>query len=384
MKTPFPLIFALWGAGLGSAAQYGKVSVVYDTLPEIYPEAGATLGFVVSLVGVVGIIFGVVAGLVVARVRYRRALIWALWVGAGMSAFQALLPGLPLLLASRVVEGASHLAIVVAAPTLIAQLSAPKDRGLTLSLWGTFFGVAFAVLSLFGRPLVAGFGVPALFLAHAIYMAVFAIYLSISLKRLPPEGPQPTLNLRQILRDHVTIYRSPSIGAPAAGWFFYTFCFVSILTVLPPYLAPELRNMILAAMPIVSIIVSMTLGVWLLGRIPAVQVVELGFGASALCLVWLWAAPGAPLACLALAAALGLVQGSSFATVPQLNGTASSQAQSNGAMAQMGNLGNTLGTPVIAAVLLGFGYAGMPIVAAIACLLGLCAHLILGRIRNRG
>jgi predicted MFS family arabinose efflux permease len=52
-------------------------------------------------------------------------------------------------------------------------------------------------------------------------------------------------------------------------------------------------------------------------------------------------------------------------------------------MAQMGNLGNTLGTPVIAAILLGFGYAGMPVVAAIACLAGLCAHLFLGRLRKR-
>ena len=383
MKTPFPLIFALWGAGLGAAAQYGKVSVVFDALPDIYPGAGAALGFVVSLVGLVGIVFGVVAGLVVARVRYRRALIGALWVGAGMSAFQALLPSLPLLLASRVIEGASHLAIVVAAPTLIAQLSAPKDRGLTLSLWGTFFGVAFAVLSLLGRPLVAAWGVPALFVAHSAYMAGFAVFLSARLKRLPPEGPQPLLNLRQILRDHGTIYRSPHLSAPAAGWLFYTFCFVSILTVLPPYLVPELRNMILAAMPIVSIAVSMTLGVWLLRHVPAVRVVELGFAGSVLCLVWLWAVPGAPLACLALAAALGLIQGASFAAVPQLNDGAAAQAKANGAMAQMGNLGNTLGTPVIAAVLLGFGYAGMPVVAGIACLGGLFAHLILGRLRKQ-
>jgi DHA1 family inner membrane transport protein len=383
IKTPIPLVFALWGAGLGAAAQYGKVSVVFDALPDIYPGAGAALGFVVSLVGLVGIIFGVVAGLVVARVRYRRALIGALWVGAAMSAFQALLPGLPLLLASRVIEGASHLAIVVAAPTLIAQLSAPKDRGLTLSLWGTFFGVAFAILSLFGRPLVAGWGISALFAAHSAYMAVFALILSGWLRQLPPEGPQPKLNLGQILRDHRTIYRSPYISAPAAGWLFYTFCFVSILTVLPPFLAPELRNQILAAMPIVSIAVSMTMGVWLLRHVPAVQVVELGFAGSAVCLVWLWAVPGAPLACLALAAALGLVQGASFAAVPQLNDGAAAQAQANGAMAQMGNLGNTLGTPVIAAILLGFGYAGMPVVAAIACLAGLCAHLFLGRLRKR-
>ena len=142
-QTSFALVFALWGAGLGAAAQYGKVSVIFDMLPGIYPQAGAALGFAVSLVGFVGILLGVVAGLVVARLRYRRALLTALWAGAAISLFQALLPALPLFMLSRVAEGASHLAIVVAAPTLIAQISADKDRGLTLTLWGTFFGVAF-------------------------------------------------------------------------------------------------------------------------------------------------------------------------------------------------------------------------------------------------
>lgn len=156
MRTPFGVILALWGAGLGSAAQYGKVSVVFDVLPGIYPQAGAAVGWIVSLVGMVGILFGVVAGLLVARIRYRRALIWALWLGAAVSAVQALLPPLPVMLLTRVVEGLSHLAIVVAAPTLIAQLSAPRHRGFTLTLWGTFFGVAFALLAFAGGAFALG------------------------------------------------------------------------------------------------------------------------------------------------------------------------------------------------------------------------------------
>ena len=135
--------------------------MIYDLLPGLYPEAGAVLGFMVSLVGFVGILFGVAAGLLVARIRYRRALSAALWMGAAVSAVQALLPALPWMLAVRVLEGVSHLAIVVAAPTLIAQLCAPKDRGLALTLWGTFFGVAFAILAWGGRPLAIWAGVPA-------------------------------------------------------------------------------------------------------------------------------------------------------------------------------------------------------------------------------
>lgn len=381
-RTPFGLVIALWAAGLGAAAQYGKMSVVFDLLPSAYPDAGAVLGWAVSLVGLVGILFGVAAGLLVARLRYRRALLWALWLGAIMSLVQATLPPLPWLLASRAIEGVSHLGLVVAAPTLIAQLSAPKDRAFLLTLWGTFFGVAFAVLGWAGRPLVEAGGIPALFAAHSAYMALFALYLAVRLRRLPGENALPDFDLGAFLKTHLAIYRSAYVAAPAAGWLFYTFSFVSILTVLPPYLAPEVRNLVMGAMPLVSIVASMTIGVWLLRLRSAVEVVMLGFLLSLLCALWLWLAPGSINACLALAGAMGLIQGASFAAVPQLNADADTQAQANGAMAQMGNLGNTLGTPVMAAALLSLGYSALPVLAGAAFLFGLLVHLYLARLRQ--
>ncbi len=354
--TSFPLILTLWGAGLGAAGQYAKISVIFDRLPEVYPEAGAALGFIVSLVGFIGIVLGVVAGLVVARIRYRRAMLLALWGGAALSLFQATLPAMPLMLLSRGLEGVSHLAIVVAAPTLIAQLSADRHRGLTLTLWSTFFSVAFSLLVALGLPLVDAYGVPALFVAHAVWLALFAVVLTVFLR--PIEAPPPSaLSVQGVLRDHLTIYRSPSIAAPGAGWLFYTFCFLGILTVLPPYIEPEWRAWVMGAMPLVAIAVSMTLGVLLLRYISAVQLIQLGFAFCIAALLWLWIAPGLPLACLALAGALGVVQGASFAAVPQLNTTAATQSQAYGALAQTGNLGNTVGTPVLLAVL---GIAGFP------------------------
>lgn len=382
-KTPFGLIFLLWGAGLGAAAQYAKVSVIFDQLPDVYPDAGAGVGFAVSLVGFVGILFGVVAGLLVARIRYRRALLWALWLGAVVSALQSFLPPFGWFLTLRGIEGLSHLAMVVAAPTLIAQLSAPQHRGFTLTLWGTFFGVAFAVLAWVGLPLVAAYGVPALFVAHSIYMAVFAVILTFSLRSLPFLGTFPKLSLKGVLRDHATIYRSPRISAAGLGWLFYTFCFVSVLTVMPPFLDPSLRAFVTGAMPLASIASSMTIGVWALRHISAVGVVMWGFGCSFACMVWLWIDPANVVGCVALAASLGLVQGASFAAVPQLNDTAKTQAQANGAMAQMGNVGNTIGTPIMVAALAAFGYVALPVFVSIALLMGLMVHLLLHTLRRK-
>ncbi len=383
MTGSWPLILALWGAGLGAAMQYAKFSVIYDLLGSIYPDGGAALGWLVSAIGGVGIVLGVVAGLLVARVRYRRALLAALWLGAAVSLAQALLPPLPVMLGLRLIEGISHLALVVAAPTLIAQIATDRQRGLALTLWGTFFGVAFAAMAWGGRPLALGLGLPALFVAHALYMAGFALYLAPRLQRLPQEGVPPALSLASVAATHAAIYRDARICAPAIGWLFYTFCFVSILTVLPPYLDPGLRGAVMGAMPLVSIAVSMTFGVVLLRVVSAVQVVVLGFALSLCCMLWLWASPAGALACLALAAAMGLIQGASFAAVPQLNSAAAAQAQANGAMAQMGNLGNTLGTPVMALALAGWGYLSLPVLGGAAFAMGLILHIFLAARRRK-
>lgn len=381
VRTNWLLVVLLYLAGLGAAAQYGKVSVVFDRLPGVWPDAGTSLGFALSLVGFVGILLGVTAGIVVAKVRYRRAMLWALAAGAGVSAYQATLPGLPLFLASRVLEGMSHLAIVVAAPTLIAQLSAPKDRGLTLTLWGTFFGVAFTILVWGGLPFADVFGLSGLFLAHGLYLAAFAVILFLVLPRVQADQPDGDLSIGGILRRHAVIYRSPRMSAPALAWLSYTFTYVSLLTLLPPLILPELRALVVGAMPLVSIVSSLTLGVYLLRRMSAVYVMMLGFAFASLAALALAFAPGDAALCLALAAALGLVQGAGFAAVPELNEPLQDRAQANGALAQTGNIGNTLGPPMLLAVATAAGYPAMMLCAAAVLALGILGQQALARRR---
>lgn len=374
-RTDWPLVLLIWTAGLGAAAQYGKVSVIFDRLPGIYPDAGAALGFVLSLVGAVGILLGIVAGVFVAGIGYRRALLAGLLVGAAMSALQALWPPLPVFLATRLVEGAAHLLIVVAAPTLIAELAAPADQGRALTLWGTFFGVALTVLGWVGVPLANAGGPGALMLAHAVFMAAMAALLR---PRLPTLVAQPrAVTLAEVLSAHRRIYTSPRIGAPALGWLFYTICFLSALTLLPPFIDPQWRGFVLGAIPLLSIVSSMTLGVALLRLMQAWQLVTLGFVTCAVAILVLTIFPGDPWAALFLGLAIGLVQGATFASVPQLNDTAEARSLANGGLAQMGNLGNTIGTPVMLAVIAATGYGGFMVALLILFLIGAAAHLLL-------
>lgn len=382
-RTRWGVIFLIWSAGLGAAAQYGKVSVVFEQMANLFPSVGSSIGFTVSLVGFLGILLGIIAGMVVSAFGFRRTLVAALLSGSVMSGLQVLDLSFGAFLATRVIEGLSHLGLVVAAPTLIAQISSNRHRGAALTLWSTFFAVAFALLSWAGVPLARAWGVQALFGAHAVIMAVLALVLARALRDVPMPDRQPMPRLSSLPRLHLQIFRSPRLAAPAAGWLFYTICFVAILTVLPPYLDPAWRAFVMGAMPLTSIAVSMTLGVVLLRRVTAVALIQLGFVLSALSLIWLWLDPGAPMGCLALAGALGLVQGPSFASVAQLNRRAADQASSNGAMAMAGNLGNTIGTPLMVWTLAFGGYNAMVVVAAILFLCGFAAHALLAMRRRK-
>jgi len=72
-------VMAIWAAGLGAAAQFGKISVLYDVLGATYPgHDGVGIALMVSVVGMVGLIFGTTAGILVTRIGPRRAMLAAL------------------------------------------------------------------------------------------------------------------------------------------------------------------------------------------------------------------------------------------------------------------------------------------------------------------
>ncbi|MDO9638748.1 MAG: MFS transporter [Pseudotabrizicola sp.] len=379
-------VLAVWCAGLGAAAQFGKISVLYDGLADQYAGASpVALGLIVSVVGLVGLVFGTTAGLFVARIGPRRAIVAALLMGAAMSALQALGLSYPVMMASRVVEGVSHLAIVVVGPTLIAGMAAERFRALAMTLWSSFFGVTYAVLALLAPALMAEYGAAGVFVAHAGWMVAIGGCLALL---LPPDPAAPQAVRHSLVRQHLAIYTSPRLSAPALGFFCYTFLYVAVLTLLPPEVPVAQRAVAAAGMPLISIALSLTLGVWLLGRMPAVRLVQWGYlvavpGFVGLALFW-GQGVGMVLSALWVAAALGIVQGASFASIPELNATPEDRAQAAGAIAQLGNLGTTTGTPVLAALLTGAGPWGLGLVAVLACGLGIALHSVQARRRARG
>ena len=84
-----------------------------------------------------------------------------------------------------------------------------------------------------------------------------------------------------------------------------------------------------------------------------------------------------------LSGALGIVQGASFAAIPELNATPDDRARAAGAVAQLGNLGTTTGTPVLAALLAVSGASGLALAAITLCAIGIALHSLQARRRMR-
>ena len=380
-------ILAIWAAGLGAAAQFGKISILFHDLERHYAGAGPVgIGLMVSIVGIVGLVFGTSAGLAVARVGPRRAILAALALGAVVSLVQAVLPPYPVMMATRVLEGASHLAIVVVGPTSIATVAPKHLQGAAMTLWSSFFGLTYAVLAWVAPGLVAIWGDAALFLGHAGWMALCFVLLWVL---MPRDGVAVAARSGQgILAQHWAIYASPRLAAPAMGFLCYTVTYVALLTLLSAVVTPGWGGFIAVAMPLVSIAVSLTLGVWLLSRIAAVALVQGGFAFGIVTALGLWLFWGSGLAeavfALGLAAAVGIVQGASFAALAQLNPDPQDRARGAGAIAQLGNLGTTTGTPLLALILKGAGATGLMVFLVAFFALGIVIHAIQARRRLNG
>ncbi len=369
-QTRWSLILLIFTAGLFAAAQFAKLSLNLTALAEIYPDKGALVAGLISVLGMVGIVFGVVAGGLVARVGLRRALLGGLCLGGAVSLLQAMPLPFWIFAATRIVEGVAHLAIVVAAPALMAAISTERDRPVVMGLWAAFFGVSFAITAQVIALLAPFGGFAALMLAHGGGMIVIAALLALGLPSTPTQST-PRLSIRA---EHRAIYTSPRLLIAGAGFVWYTLLYIALLAVLPGVL--NLAVWAGTAMPLTSLIG--TFGAGFVARaISPVKISVAGFAGSAVIMVLLAIAPGSVPLLLALMLVMGVIPGACFATITAVNDTATDRARATGAIAQLGNVGTTLGTPIF--VILGSAGGIFAITAGVVifCVVGILSLRIL-------
>ncbi|MBS8228563.1 MFS transporter [Vannielia litorea] len=366
-STDWPLIALLYVLGLLAAGHFAKAALTLEALAARYPDAGATLPFAVSMTSVAGILFGATAGLVVARFGARRVLTGAILAGVALACLQAMLPTFGLFLGLRLLEGFAHLAIVVAAPTLMAARCALAHRGAVMGLWGTFFGVGFALFSLVETAFGTG-----LYWVHAGLLAV----VGAALVPLLPRGVGRGASVAEgWLARHMAIYTSAARVAPALMFFWHTLMFMSLITFLPGVLGPWSAPVL----PLVALVGTF----WAGAATRAVSPHRLAIGAfaaGALLMVLFLLLPGARMViAVPMLLAFGAVPGAAFAAAPLLNPDPADTARANGAIAQVGNIGTALTIPAYT-LALGAGLGGM---VALTVGLSLAGMLVVALVFSR-
>ena len=386
--TDWPVIAVLFTAGLVAAMQFGKVAPIMGEVQQAFGLDLVGAGFAVSILGLIGLVFGVAAGAVVASIGFKRALMIALFGGAAMASIGAVAPNGAVFLATRLAEGFSHLLIVVAAPALMTAHSTRKDTPFVLAIWGCFFGFGFGIMSLVAPEIVALGGWRALLGAHAVAVALTGVALVLALARSGyREATFPLPKFSGLIAAHATLYRS---GAPlilAVLFAVYTLPFLAVLTFLGRYLvevqgwSAAATGSFIAGMTLVNLAATLSVGALVRWGVTLkfAMIVSFVVLASSIAAIFLLQPNNTAVIALTIIAmiAFGMMPGYVFVTVPEVAPDAAKGAMTYGGLAQFGNIGTFAGTPLFA---FAYGQAGWPggtaFVVAV-CVSGIAATIAL-------
>jgi MFS family permease len=138
-------IFLYYLCGVFAAAQLGKLAALAPLISRDLQLGLAAMAALTSLLEVCGALLGGAAGRGLPRLGLRLALTLAVLALAGGAFVAAFAPTAWVLAVARLLESLGYLAIVVAAPVLIARTAPPQRQAAAMALWSTFVPVGMAV-----------------------------------------------------------------------------------------------------------------------------------------------------------------------------------------------------------------------------------------------
>ena len=380
MTTSWPRIWLLYAIGVLAAAQLGIVPPLVPALQRDLGLSLATAGLAVSLVTLVGALFGLLAGGWCERIGHARAGGLGLLVMAGAAALCAVAEDAATLLAARGLAGIGYLLVVVAGPSLLATTAQPQHQPVALSLWSTFVPVGIALSGLTTATVADGTGWRLIFAADSALLAIAMIIGALVFARTPATRPATHGPAQGWL---------PAALPLAVSFFCFALLFLALAVILPAYLIADrgvptaTAGTIVAAATACGIVGSFG-GGWMMRRGAAPgRLAGIGLAASTLAAVLAFsAASGLPLAVMGFAVSFaigGLVPAAAFASVPRIAPDRRAIGPINGLLAQAGSLGSLAGPPVLALWIEWAGWSLAPLLLLVVAALGSAAAFAVPR-----
>ncbi len=378
-------IILLLAAGILAGAQLGKIAPLVAWYRS---DAGFSLvmvGWLAALIAVFVAVAALPAGWAIHRIGTRRATIFSFIVLAAGGITLALAGSPWLVLAARLVEGVGYLALVIAVPALLSDMSPPAWRGPVLAVWGGFVPIGFAVANFLAASVIPSAGEHAFLLWAVGLFVVFAIPAAFLLSSVQDfetlaAGEKPSGALVQSLtRD---------IGLLALAFGFYVISSIGFFTFMPTFVA-ETGGRFLISAGVIALLVpggNVLAGLLLHGKDGrfATRLTAIGFLATVLFSVPAFSATSPAIAtfCAGIVAiAGGVVASALFAAIPYFVPRTGSVSIAIGLVAQAGGIGTLIGPPLAGWIIEGWSWPGLGVFLSLAAGFGILAilPLALGR-----
>lgn len=345
--------------GVVAALSIGKLP---PALPTLRAEFGLSLtesGRLVSVFNMLGLFASIFMGLVTPRIGAWRLCMLGLALQTVGGLAGAAAGGQVLLLGSRFLEGVGFLAVVVAAPALLSQSTAPADRARAFGLWGSYMPTGTALGMLLAPVVMAASGWRVLWLAVAL-CTVLAMGL-LHLRRADyGTGASAQAQLATSWRAAAGPLKAAGPWCIALCFGCYVFNYYAIMVWLPTFMVGERQMALATASLLTALVVAANIpGNWLGGALMqrgvsrGTNVCSAGVFTLLTCTAIF--SPGLPdvlryLACVLFSFSVGLLPGSIMSASQTHARTPAQVATVQGMIMQGSNLGQFVSPLLVAAV----------------------------------
>ncbi|WP_421876425.1 CynX/NimT family MFS transporter [Pacificispira sp.] len=270
------------GAGIVSALQVGKATVALGDIRADLMLDIATASWILSAFALVGAVGGAAIGMAVDRIGDRRMAVAGLVLQSVGAALGGVAPTETSLIAARILEGLGFLAVVVAAPAIVARLAPTGQMNRAMALWATFMPVGLALIMGAG-PVLAAITWRDMWLGNAVLLAVYAIVVAIRIPeaaRAAPRGGSLVADIAFALRAGPPALLA-ALFAVYCALFFTVFGFLPTLLLDRLALGPELAGPVSGLAVAAGIVGNLGCGSLLKSGIRPVRILTVGFAVMA-------------------------------------------------------------------------------------------------------
>ncbi|MGY1841342.1 MULTISPECIES: MFS transporter [unclassified Modestobacter] len=373
--TSWTAVAGLMGAGVVAAAQIGGAAAALPVLQDEFGLSPATAAWYLSTVSALGAVGGVLLGWLGQTLGFGRQVRLGLLAIVLADLGGAAADSLTGLLVARVAEGLGLVMVILAAPPLLAEVSASTHRRLVAGGWGAYMPVGSGLAALLMPSAIGLVGWRGASVADA---CLAAAVLLVVLRWVPSAGVRRRASVGGLLGA----FRSPSVVIIAVVFGLYAAQYLAVVGLLPSLLVAG-EGLSVAGAGLIGAVVFLVnapanlLGAYLLHRGAHLRwLIPAGCAGMAVT-VWGVLDPALPLiprvaSAIAFSFIAGLVPSALFAGLASVSAGTDSAGAAIGLVTQGSAVGQLLGPPLVVAV--GTAVApGAAQSAVLVCLAGLVA-----------